>query len=174
VHDWLQTEFGNGIYELLQNVTTRKISLSLIHTFCSSLQHAIYLLSLLCLHQSLSGNGFNAVGTSAFVFTNLLAGDCLLTNQTLDLSYLKYLGTERIENTAFNHPLLNHEAVHGPRREHLFPVSPLMRARNLLPSNGRCLQSHYLATGIHATIETICSFIHRPLYNMGGTKRNRL
>jgi hypothetical protein len=38
----------------------------------------------------------------------------------------------------------------GPRREH--PRNPLVRVRNLLPSNGHCLQSHYLATGLQATI----------------------
>jgi hypothetical protein len=30
---------------------------------------------------------------------------------------------------------------HGSHREHIFPVSPLVRVRNLLPRNGRCLQS---------------------------------
>jgi hypothetical protein len=34
------------------------MALSLFHTFCSSLQLILSLLSLLCLHQSLSGNGF--------------------------------------------------------------------------------------------------------------------
>jgi hypothetical protein len=34
----------------------------------------------------------------------------------------------------------------GPLREQRFPASPLVRVRNMLPSNGRCLQSHYLAT----------------------------
>jgi hypothetical protein len=38
----------------------------------------------------------------------------------------------------------------GPRREQIFPVIPLMRVRNPLPSNGRCL--HYLATALHATV----------------------
>jgi hypothetical protein len=41
---------------------------------------------------------------------------------------------------------------HGPRREHLFLVNLLVGVRNPLPSNGRCLQSHYIATGLHATI----------------------
>jgi hypothetical protein len=49
-------------------------------------------------------------------------------------------------------PLSAYTIRHGPRREHQFPVSSLVRVRNLLPSNGRCLQSHYLATGLHATI----------------------
>jgi hypothetical protein len=41
---------------------------------------------------------------------------------------------------------------HGPCRGHHFSVSPLVYVRKLLPNNGRCLQSHYLATGLHATI----------------------
>jgi hypothetical protein len=43
---------------------------------------------------------------------------------------------------------------HGPRREHFFPVSLWVRVRNLLPSNRRCLQSHCVATDLHATIYT--------------------
>jgi hypothetical protein len=44
---------------------------------------------------------------------------------------------------------------HGLLREHSFPVSPLVRVRNLfwpLPSNGRCLHSYYLATGLLAKV----------------------
>jgi hypothetical protein len=41
---------------------------------------------------------------------------------------------------------------HGPRKEHLFTVSRLVSVRNLLPSRGRRLQSHYLGTYLHATI----------------------
>jgi hypothetical protein len=41
---------------------------------------------------------------------------------------------------------------HWPRREHRFQDSPLVRVWNLLPSNGRCLQIHSLATGLRATI----------------------
>jgi hypothetical protein len=33
-----------------------------------------------------------------------------------------------------------------------FPASPLARVRNLLPSNGLCLQTHYLATYLHSAI----------------------
>jgi hypothetical protein len=40
---------------------------------------------------------------------------------------------------------------HGPRREQLFSVSPLVHVRNMLPSNGRYLQSHYLATALRTT-----------------------
>jgi hypothetical protein len=34
------------------------LALSLLHTLTSTLQHVLNLLSPLCLHQSLSGNGF--------------------------------------------------------------------------------------------------------------------
>jgi hypothetical protein len=43
---------------------------------------------------------------------------------------------------------------HEPRIEHLFPVSPLVRVMNVA-SNECCLHSHYLATGLHATIYSI-------------------
>jgi hypothetical protein len=56
------------------------IALSLIHTLSNSLQQVLILLSLLCLHQSLSGNDFRV--------HVLLAGDCLSTSLTLDLSCL--------------------------------------------------------------------------------------
>jgi hypothetical protein len=45
--------------------------------------------------------------------------------------------------------------LRGTRRKHRFAVSPLVQVRILLPSSGSCLQSHYLATGIHAT--AVCS-----------------
>jgi hypothetical protein len=42
---------------------------------------------------------------------------------------------------------------HEPRREHRFPVRNLLWS---LPSNDHCLQSHYLASGLHATaIDTL-------------------
>jgi hypothetical protein len=43
------------------------------------------------------------------------------------------------------------QLFHGPRREHHFPVSPLVCVMSLLPNNGRCLQCHHLAMGLHAT-----------------------
>jgi hypothetical protein len=48
------------------------------------------------------------------------------------------------------------QVSHVPR----FAVSPLVRVMNLLPSSGRCLQSHYLATGLHATICYDCFLAH--------------
>jgi hypothetical protein len=51
--------FGNFIYWNLTDPWLQIIiTLSLIHTVCSSLQHVLSLLSLLCLHQSLPGDGF--------------------------------------------------------------------------------------------------------------------
>jgi hypothetical protein len=44
----------------------------------------------------------------------------------------RYCRTDHVENISFQ---LVHWCV-----------------RNLLPSNGRCSQSHYLATGLHATV----------------------
>jgi hypothetical protein len=42
---------------------------------------------------------------------------------------------------------------HGPCRKHGTSVAvKFLLIRNLFPSNGRCLQSHYLATSLHATI----------------------
>jgi hypothetical protein len=44
---------------------------------------------------------------------------------------------------------------HGQHTEHRFLITPLVRVRNLLrplPSNGHCSQSHYLATGLYATV----------------------
>jgi hypothetical protein len=47
------------------------------------------------------------------------------------------------------------ELLHALHRQHLFLVTPLEHVRYLLqalPSNGCCLQSHYLAMGLHATV----------------------
>jgi hypothetical protein len=38
----------------------------------------------------------------------------------------------------------------GPYRAHLFPVSLLVRVRNMLPSSGLRLECHYLATGLQS------------------------
>jgi hypothetical protein len=42
---------------------------------------------------------------------------------------------------------------HGPHRKHHSSVQ-LLLVMNLLPSSGRCLYSHYLATCLHATISS--------------------
>jgi hypothetical protein len=59
---------------------------------------------------------------------------------TLRLCYIKYI------------PGFATQVSHGLRREHRFQVSPFMRVRNVLPSKGGCLHSHYLAKGLHATV----------------------
>jgi hypothetical protein len=46
------------------------------------------------------------------------------------------------------------QLLHGPHREHPFPVSPLVSVRNLMPSIGCHLQSCYLPLGLHATISS--------------------
>jgi hypothetical protein len=51
--------------------------------------------------------------------------------------------------------MLRHVAVARIAREHRFPITLSVRVRillRLLPSNGHCLQSRYLATGQHATL----------------------
>jgi hypothetical protein len=41
----------------------------------------------------------------------------------------------------------------GPHRKHCsFVALQLLHVKNLLPSGGRCLQSRYLAAGLHATM----------------------
>jgi hypothetical protein len=53
---------------------------------------------------------------------------------------------------------------HRPHTEHCFTVSPLTCVRNLLPSNGHCLKSHYLATGQHARLCSVLTIHqHGPL-----------
>jgi hypothetical protein len=55
---------------------------------------------------------------------------------------------------------------HGPRREHSYPVSPLVHVKYMLPSNGFFIHSHYLATGLHAPLYIHSRPIHflRPLF----------
>jgi hypothetical protein len=58
------SDYRRGLDWWLDLVTTYRsklqltIALSLIHTLYNSLEHALSVLSLLCLHQSLSGNSF--------------------------------------------------------------------------------------------------------------------
>jgi hypothetical protein len=60
---------------------------------------------------------------------------------------------DHIENITYNSfPIV---ASHSWRKDRVenaaSKVIPLVLVRKVLPSNGRCLQSHYLATGLHAT-----------------------
>jgi hypothetical protein len=89
---------------------------------------------------------------------------------------LSHQPTRSTELTLTNNPVYNISAqitqkhrssvpvqllLSGPHRKYRFPVSPLVHVRNLLLSNGRCLQSHYLATGVHATCISITSICFR-------------
>jgi hypothetical protein len=46
----------------------------------------------------------------------------------------------------------------GLNRKHRSSVNPFVHVRNLLPNSGRCLQDHYLVTGLHATILMLLDF----------------
>jgi hypothetical protein len=76
-----------GFIEHLYPQLQVTIALSLIHTFCSLLQHVRNLLSLLYLHRLSPDNGLQSVASSASVFTSLLAGDWLTTNSLLQLTH---------------------------------------------------------------------------------------
>jgi hypothetical protein len=56
-----------GFVGLLRLITTSTVALSLIHTLCNSLEHALALLSLLCLHRLSSANTPKAADPSAAV-----------------------------------------------------------------------------------------------------------
>jgi hypothetical protein len=107
--------------------------LSLIHTFRSSLQHALSLRRLLSLHLSLSDNGFQRQ-TLPFLWVAELSPASATGSQQLNCS--TSLNSSALHSQIF----LRITSRHGPHRKHW------------LPSNGLCLQSHYLATGLHATI----------------------
>jgi hypothetical protein len=148
----------------------------LSHTLCNSLQHALSLFSLLWLHQSLLSIGFQCRKfpllrvpelyqrlsyrlltvtahndwTAVFWITHqptlhFHALHCLLI---IVLLITFWHGLHRKHQSSIAVQLL----LSKPHRKHRFPVSPLVHARNLLPSCRHCLQSHYLATGLHATI----------------------
>jgi hypothetical protein len=119
----------------------------------NSLQHALSLLSLLYFHQVLLGNGFQRHS-----FLNFCVH--VLTGWRMSHNWLNSRSVLLI--TPWHRPHRKHhfqqfycyvmQLSHGPHREDLFPVSLLVCVRNMLPSNGHCLQSHYLATGLHATV----------------------
>jgi hypothetical protein len=138
------------------------------------------ILSLLCLHQSLSGSGYRqrtflllwvpalSPCLSYQLLTATAHNDC-----TAAVRYLTHSATKSLHFTQLNRnnstecllitprhgPHGKHRSsfgfqllLSGPLGKHRFPVSSLVHVRNLLPSKGRCLLSHYLATGMHATI----------------------
>jgi hypothetical protein len=147
------------------------MALSLIHTLSSLLQYALSLLSLLCPHKWLSGNGFQR-RTFPILWVPELS-PCLgyqfltatahkdWTTADLQLTHKASHSAPLFSLTLTNCPEYNiRSCIHcwrrcyqrGQRREHNFPASLLARVRILLPSNGLCLQSNYLATDLHATV----------------------
>jgi hypothetical protein len=127
------------------------IALSLIHALYNSLQHILSLLSPLCLHQPLSGNGNQRCSLLSF-HVHALTGPRLFPNKlnsVLLLLVTSQHGPHRKHRFQQFYCCVTHLS-HGLRRKHSFPISLLVHVRNLLPSNRSCLQSHYLATGLHA------------------------
>jgi hypothetical protein len=103
--------------------------------------------------------------SSASVLTFLPAGDCpTVVNSQLNSTQLHCtalnwnrslewysLGADHIENTASNSSVVAAHRCHIDRTENT--ASQFTGAcKNLLPSNERCLQSHYLAAALRATI----------------------
>jgi hypothetical protein len=111
--------------------------LSLIHTLYSSLQHAINPLSLLCLYQS-SGNGFQRRNLLSFCVHALTARRLSpnYLNSRLVLLITPRHGLHRKHRFRQFFYCYVRQLSYVPRREQVFPVSPLVRVRNLLPSNG--------------------------------------
>jgi hypothetical protein len=60
----------------------------------------------------------------------------LHTNSQRTIDYVCNLGTDRIENTYTNSSSIvpAHRCRHGPRREHFFPITPLLQITKLLPN----------------------------------------
>jgi hypothetical protein len=85
----------------------------------------------------------NLCGCKEISMVDLQACNCILI----------FLGIHHNVNSPhYIRYVMHHVASHGPCREHLFPVSPLVHVRYLLSSNRHCLQCHYLAMILHATI----------------------
>jgi hypothetical protein len=80
------------------------------------------------------------VCTSRFLVTDPNNALCLRPYQLANVSRL----TKLVQ-------LITHR--HGPRGKQRSSVAlHLLLVKNMLPSSGCCLRSHYLATGLHATI----------------------
>jgi hypothetical protein len=129
------------------------VTLAIIHALYNSLEHTLYLFSLLCLHRLWPGNGFQRCSFLNF-HVHALTGRRLSPNQLN--TRLALLVTPRhglhSKNRFQQFYCCVTQLSHGPRREHLIPISPLLRVRNLLSINDRCLHSRYLAMGLHATV----------------------
>jgi hypothetical protein len=101
--------------------------------------------------------GLDDLDPSTSVSTALLASEYLTANALLQLTELCTSPRDEPDrkhlSQQFNFCVT--KKSHGPRREHLFPVTPLMSITNLLRqirSNCHFLQSHYLSTGLHDTV----------------------
>jgi hypothetical protein len=106
-------------------------------------------------NQNLSGNGFqrhNFLSFCVHVLTGRRLSHNLLNSRLILLRTPQHRPHRKNCFQQFFYRC-NTQLSHILCREHLFPVSQLVSVRNLLPSNGRCLQSHYLATGLHTTIQ---------------------
>jgi hypothetical protein len=112
------------------------IALSLIQTLCSSLQHVLSLLSLLCLHQSLPGDGSQECPLLPCSRSYRLA---TFPRPTHCSNCCGYNISALTENTV---PLLLYLRIVAFCWDvHVIATQPL-------PSNGRCLQSHYLVKAV--------------------------
>jgi hypothetical protein len=155
-----------GFSEILSNVTTNNYSaianshiLQFTTARTKSSQPAVDI-SIGCLLVTAS----NTVASSASVFTSLLACNCLTTHSLLQLTNFqtgdhlttnlssllsaavpRYIASARTaQETPIPTVLLSciTKISHGPRREHRFPVTPLLFVTNLLrplPSKSGCL-----------------------------------
>jgi hypothetical protein len=134
--------------------------LLLIHIPSSSPQHVLSLLSLLCFHQ-LSGNGFQRRRFLKFC-VHVLTDRRLSHNQLKSRLFLLKTPWHRLHRKHcfpqfFYCVILLSHRLHI---EHRFALSPLAHIRNLLLTNGRCLQSHYSATGLFVpnSLQAYCHF----------------
>jgi hypothetical protein len=158
-HVWVNTDevwIGNWIYWTLTDRSQLQVTLvlSLTHTLYNSLQHTLRLLSMLYLHRFSPSHGFQHHSFLSFR-VHILTGRWMPHNQLnsrLVLLITTRHGSHREQHFKQFFYCCSTQLSHRLHREHHFPVSPLMHVRNLLPNNGRCLQSHSLAMGQHAII----------------------
>jgi hypothetical protein len=155
VYAWPWMGFGLiiGYIELLQNAATSNSSTVSNSHSASRYRTHLNLLSLLYLHRLSPGNGFQRCAflsfcVYAFTGRRLSANS---VNSRLVLFVTPQHGPHR-KHRFQQFYCCGTQMSHRPHREHQFPVSSFVRVKNLLPSNWLCLQSRYLATGLHATV----------------------
>jgi hypothetical protein len=157
-----------GFNEHLQIVTTSNYSAIVKNTLCSSLQHALSLLSLLHLHRLPPRNGFQSRSFLSF-HVHVLTGRWLSHKKLTHINLLIFLLPSQDSFATAAAPRYTASAQtaqktppqwfyccitqlsHGPHREHRYPLTPLLHVTNLLLSlaiNICCLQSHYLVTAV--------------------------